>query len=319
MGARFESAQAGRLPLTMHGARDALPIRYEMPVASAQVKSAILLASLNTMGRTTVIEPTATRDHTERMLSAFGAEVDIVQTEHGREISMSGYADLKGHNVIVPADTSSAAFPMVAALITEGSKLTLRDVMMNETRTGLIDVLTRMNANIDIINTREISGETIADIIVQSSALKGIEVEAEIAPSMIDEYPILAIAAAFAEGETFMQGLGELRVKESDRLAAVEKGLLSNGVKVETGDDWMRVFGTGKPPIGNGVVTTHLDHRIAMAFLVLGLASEKPVIVDDGSVIATSFPGFQEIMTGCGAHIEALNEIPADASSAADV
>ncbi len=308
-GAQFEATAGDRLPLQMTGAAAPIPMEYTLPVASAQVKSAILLGALNVPGRTTVIESVPTRDHTERMLSAFGAELEIVHTERGREITLAGPAELSAQNVTVPADPSSAAFPLVAALITEGSDLTLPNMMMNETRTGLLGVLQEMGGNIEVLNSRETGGETLADVRVRSSRLKGVSVDPEIAPSMIDEYPVLAVAASCAQGTTEMRGLGELRVKESDRLAAVVEGLEKNGVNVQSGEDWLIVegVGAGKPP-GGGTVATYMDHRIAMAFLVLGLVAEKPVTVDDGGMIATSFPDFVELMQAAGARIEPLEE-----------
>jgi 3-phosphoshikimate 1-carboxyvinyltransferase len=302
IGARFETAEGGRLPLTLHGARDAVPITYRLPVASAQVKSAVLLAGLNTPGRTTVIEPTPTRDHTERMLRAFGAEISADQKEDGRHIHIVGQRELKAQAIDVPADPSSAAFPMVAALITEGSDIRIENVMLNETRTGLITTLIEMGGDIAIENRRLAGGEEVGDLHVRSSRLKGVRVPAKRAPSMIDEYPALAVAASFAEGVTHMEGLEELRVKESDRLAAVEAGLQANGVTTRSGPDWLAVEG-GKP-MGGGTVLTHLDHRIAMAFLVMGLAARDGVAVDDGAMIATSFPDFIALMNGMGCRIE---------------
>lgn len=306
-GAQFKAARGERLPLRVIGAKDPIPMEYSLPVPSAQVKSAILLGGLNVPGRTTVVETIPTRDHTERMLKAFGADLETVHTERGQEIILNGHAELSGQKVTIPADPSSAAFPMVAALITEGSDLTLPNMMMNPTRTGLLAVLKKMGANIEVLNSRDTGGETLADIRVQSSKLHGISVDAETAPSMIDEYPILAVAAACAEGETEMRGLEELRVKESDRLAAIVDGLTANGVKVRSGEDWLIVEGNGaRKPLGGGTVATHMDHRIAMAFLVLGLVSENPVTVDDGGMIGTSFPDFMELMQEAGARIEAL-------------
>lgn len=305
IGARFETAEGGRLPLTLHGARHAVPITYTLPVASAQVKSAVLLAGLNTPGRTTVIEPVATRDHTERMLKAFGADIVITSKADGRHITITGQRELKSQVIDVPGDPSSAAFPIVAALIVPGSDITIENVMLNETRTGLITTLIEMGGDITIENKRLAGGEDVGDLRVRSSKLKGIKVPADRAPSMIDEYPALAVAASFAQGVTHMAGLDELRVKESDRLAAVEAGLNANGVTTRSGPDWLEVEG-GKVP-GGGLVATHLDHRIAMSFLVMGLASVKPVRVDDGAMIATSFPNFSDLMNGLGCRIEPLS------------
>jgi 3-phosphoshikimate 1-carboxyvinyltransferase len=302
IGARFETAEGNRLPLTLHGARNAVPITYTLPVASAQVKSAVLLAGLNTPGRTTVIEPVATRDHTERMLKAFGAALETEVRADGRHIMITGQRELKAQVIDAPADPSSAAFPMVAALITEGSDITIGNVMLNQTRTGLITTLIEMGGDIAILNKRLAGGEEVGDLRIRSSRLKGVNVPAERAPSMIDEYPALAVAAAFARGTTHMAGLEELRVKESDRLAAVEAGLKANGVTTRSGHDWLEVEG-GKVA-GGGTVVTHLDHRIAMAFLVMGLAAGKGVSVDDGAIIATSFPNFTELMNGMGCRIE---------------
>ena len=305
IGARFETAEGGRLPLTLFGARDAVPIIYRLPVASAQVKSAVLLAGLNTPGRTTVIESVATRDHTERMLKAFGAEITAEQKEDARHIHILGQRELKAQNIDVPADPSSAAFPMVAALITEGSEITIENVMLNVTRTGLITTLIEMGGDIAIENRRLAGGEEVGDLTVRSSRLEGVRVPKERAPSMIDEYPALAVAAAFAQGTTHMEGLDELRVKESDRLAAVEAGLAANGVTTRSGPDWLEVEG-GKPK-GGGTVLTHLDHRIAMAFLVMGLAAREAVTVDDSAMIVTSFPNFLRLMTGMGCRIEPVS------------
>lgn len=303
IGARFEASEGGRLPLTLHGAKDAVPIIYTLPVASAQVKSAVLLAGLNTPGRTTVIEPVATRDHTERMLTAFGAKLDVETVDGARHIAVEGGHELKAQSIDIPADPSSAAFPMVAALLAEGSDITIENVMLNPTRTGLITTLIEMGGDIAIENRRLAGGEEVGDLRVRASRLKGVKVPAERAPSMIDEYPILAVAAAFAEGTTHMEGLGELRVKESDRLAAVEAGLKANGVATRSGPDWLAVEGGGAE--GGGLVATHLDHRIAMAFLVMGVAARKATVIDDWRMIATSFPRFVELMNGLGCHIEA--------------
>src|SRR3954468_8278273 len=282
IGARTLSAtEGGRLPVTLQGARDPLPIVYRTPVPSAQIKSAVLLAGLAAPGATTVIESEASRDHTERLLLHFGAAVQVApEGAHGRRITLTGQPELVPAPVVVPADPSSAAFPMVAALITPGSEVTLTDVMTNPLRTGLITTLREMGAEIETVNVRGDVGEELADFRVRASALKGVDVPAERAPSMIDEFPILAVAAAFAEGTTRMRGLKELRVKESDRLAAIADGLRANGVTVEIEGDDLIVYGNGRAA-GGGRVATHMDHRIAMAFLVMGLGSEKPVGVDN--------------------------------------
>jgi 3-phosphoshikimate 1-carboxyvinyltransferase len=304
IGARVLREEAGgRLPVTLQGARDPLPIVYRTPVASAQIKSAVLLAGLAAPGATTVIESEASRDHTERLLLHFGAEVKIApEGAHGRRITLTGQPELVPAPVVVPADPSSAAFPMVAALIVLGSEVTLTDVMTNPLRTGLITTLREMGADIETVNVRGDVGEELADFRVRACALKGVDVPPERAPSMIDEYPILAVAAAFAEGTTRMRGLKELRVKESDRLAAVADGLRANGVVAEIEGDDLIVHGKGRAP-GGGQVVTHMDHRIAMAFLVMGLASDKPVGVDDTSFIATSFPSFVPMMRGLGGEL----------------
>lgn len=302
-GTRFETSEGGRLPLTLHGAKHAVPITYTLPVASAQVKSAVLLAGLNTPGRTTVIEPTATRDHTERMLKGFGARLSVEVKDGARHISIEGQHELKAQNLDIPGDPSSAAFPMVAALITEGSDIVIENIMLNPTRTGLIETLLEMGADITIENRRLASGEDVGDLRVKHSRLKGVTVPAARAPSMIDEYPILAVAASFAEGVTRMQGLEELRVKESDRLAAVEAGLKANGVATQSGRDWLEV--TGGTAAGGGLVITHMDHRIAMSFLIMGLASRLATRIDDSRFIATSFPDFNALMNGMGARIAA--------------
>jgi 3-phosphoshikimate 1-carboxyvinyltransferase len=303
MGARVISeAEGGRLPLTIEGARDAIPIEYESPVPSAQLKSAVLLAGLAAPGETIVIEAEASRDHTERMLKHFGAKiVSKPHGEHGRRIVLQGQPELEPANVVVPADPSSAAFPMVAALIVPGSELVLENVMMNPLRTGLFTTLREMGAKIETIATRD-DGEEVADLRVVASKLKGVEVPPERAPAMIDEYPILAVAASFAEGTTRMRGLKELRVKESDRLEATAAMLRNNGVSVEIEGDDLIVHGKGMAQ-GGGEVATHMDHRIAMSALVMGLASNEPVRIDDGAFIATSFPGFVELMRSLGADL----------------
>jgi 3-phosphoshikimate 1-carboxyvinyltransferase len=304
MGARvLDAAEGGRLPLTLQGAADPLPIVYESPVPSAQLKSAVLLAGLAAPGETTVIEAESTRDHTELLLRHFGAKVTSKpHGEHGRRITLIGQPELAPASVAVPADPSSAAFPLVAALLAPGSELILEAVMTNPLRSGLYATLKEMGAAIETLATRDDGGEEVADLRVLGSRLKGVDVPAERAPSMIDEYPILAVAAAFAEGVTRMRGLKELRVKESDRLAATADMLRLNGVTVEIEGDDMIVQGQGRPA-GGGEVATHMDHRIAMAALVLGLASEAAVRIDDGAFIATSFPGFVELMRGLGADL----------------
>ncbi|MFO1098970.1 MAG: 3-phosphoshikimate 1-carboxyvinyltransferase [Xanthobacteraceae bacterium] len=304
IGARVVAADAGdRLPVTLAGARDPIPIVYRTPVPSAQVKSAVLLAGLAAPGATTVIEAEATRNHTERMLAHFGAELTIASDDaEGRRITLTGQPELVPAPVAVPADPSSAAFPLVAALIVPGSDLILTDMLINPLRTGLLTTLAEMGAFVDILERRIEGGEELADLRVRASALHGVEVPAARAPSMIDEYPILAVAAAFAEGVTVMRGLKELRVKESDRLAATAAMLRVNGVSVDIAGDDLIVQGRGRVAGGGGVVT-HMDHRIAMAALTMGLASEQPVAVDDASFIATSFPGFVDTMRGLGADL----------------
>ncbi|HET7717920.1 MAG TPA: 3-phosphoshikimate 1-carboxyvinyltransferase [Bauldia sp.] len=304
MGVQVLSRSGERLPATLRGPVLAVPIEYRLPVPSAQVKSAVLLAGLNVPGTTTVIEPVPTRDHTERMLEAFGAAIETETGEDGaRVIRLEGRADLKPQKIVVPGDPSSAAFPIVAAVIVEGSDVTVENVLMNPTRFGLVETLIEMGAEIAIENRRTVGGEEVGDIRVRSGRLKGTSVPPERAPSMIDEYPILAVAAAFAEGDTRFDGIGELRVKESDRIASVVAGLTANGVAVEEGPESLVIHG-GRSVAGGGTVATHLDHRIAMSFLVLGLASNDPVAVDDASPIATSFPEFRAMMTGLGASLE---------------
>jgi 3-phosphoshikimate 1-carboxyvinyltransferase len=304
MGARaLRQAEGGRLPITLAGARDPIPIVYRTPVPSAQIKSAVLLAALAAPGETTVIEAEASRDHTERLLAHFGASVTVLpEGEHGRRIMLKGEPELRPAPIVVPADPSSAAFPMVAALIVAGSDVRVTDVMTNPLRTGLIATLREMGASIEALALRGDLGEEMADFRVRACPLHGVDVPASRAPAMIDEYPVLAVAAAFAEGTTIMRGLKELRVKESDRLAAVAAGLAANGVAVEIDGDDLIVHGTGHAA-GGGLVETHMDHRIAMAFLVMGLAAEKPVAIDDGSFIATSFPGFVPMLRSLGAEV----------------
>ncbi len=306
MGADFAARPGGRLPLTVTGARLPVPIAYELPVPSAQVKSAILLAGLNTPGATTVIEPAATRDHTELMLRHFGAQVEIHDEGEGaRRITVEGQPELEARAVRVPGDPSSAAFALVAALITPGSEITIPNVGINPLRTGLFTTLLEMGARIRFENERCDAGEPVADLMVQGSRLHGVEVPAERAPSMIDEYPVLAIAAGFADGPTIMKGLAELRVKESDRIKAITEGLAAIGVEYEDGDDSLTVLGRAGAPPSGGTVDSHFDHRIAMSFLVAGTATANPVRVDDGRAIATSFPGFDALMNGLGADIGA--------------
>jgi 3-phosphoshikimate 1-carboxyvinyltransferase len=303
MGASFDARAGGRLPMMMRGAALPVPIRYRLPVASAQVKSAILLAALNTPGTTTVLEPAPTRDHTERMLRHLGADIDVRDTSEGREIELTGCPELVGSPIAVPADPSSAAFPLVAALTVPGSAVTMTGVGLNPLRIGLFHTLHEMGAALDIANLRTECGEPVADLTARHSDLKGVTVPPARAPAMIDEYPILAVAAACAEGETRMEGLSELRVKESDRLAVMEQGLCACGVDARADGDTLIVRGTGKPPKGGAAIAVHLDHRIAMSFLVLGQVSAQPIAVDDAAAIATSFPNFVPLMTGLGAAI----------------
>lgn len=302
MGARtLEIQDGGRLPVVMQGAAEPIPIEYEAPVPSAQLKSAVLLAGLAAPGTTTVIEKEATRDHTEKMLKHFGAKIHITHLgDHGRKIVLDGQPELEAAPVIVPADPSSASFPLIAALIVPGSDITLEGVMLNPLRTGLFKTLKEMGASIEALDQRNEGGEDVADLRVRAGALKGVDVPADRAPSMIDEYPVLAVAASFAEGTTRMRGLKELRVKESDRLEATAAMLRNNGVEVEIEGDDLIVHGKGRAP-GGGLVATHMDHRIAMSALAMGLATEQPVTVDDAAFIATSFPGFADLMRGLGA------------------
>lgn len=303
MGARIVAREGCRLPLAVTGAASPLPFEYRLPVPSAQVKSAVLLAGLNAPGETTVIEPAPTRDHTERMLRHFGGLVEVTDRDDGRRITVQGQPELRGADLAVPGDPSSAAFPAVAALIVPGSELLIEGVGVNPLRAGLFETLREMGAAIELRNRRIDGGEPIADLAVAASRLSGVEVPAARAPSMIDEYPILAVAAAFAEGRTVMRGLAELRVKESDRLAAIAEGLARCGVAVAVDGDTLTVEGKGRPPKGGATIATRLDHRIAMSFLVLGLGAQAPVGIDDASPIDTSFPGFAALMQGLGAQL----------------
>ncbi len=301
MGARIlEIREGGRLPAVVRGVAEPTPIEYEAPVPSAQLKSAVLLAGLAAPGATTVIEKEATRDHTEKMLKHFGANVRVSALgQHGRKITLEGQPELEPAPVVVPADPSSAAFPMIAALIVPGSEVIFDGVMTNPLRSGLLTTLREMGAPIEVLAQRNEGGEDVADLRVRAGALKGVDVPAERAPTMIDEYPILAIAASFAEGTTRMRGLKELRVKESDRLEGTAAMLRANGVEVEIDGDDLIVHGKGRAA-GGGVVTTHMDHRIAMSALVMGLGSEQPVAIDDATFIATSFAGFANLMRSLG-------------------
>ena len=303
MGADFIT-RGGKLPLCVRGAKQPIPIVYRTPVASAQVKSAVMLAGLAAPGQTTVIEAAATRDHTERMLRHFGAKVSVEpQNDGGVAIVVDGQPELTAAPVDVPGDPSSAAFPAVAALIAPGSEIRLSRVGLNPLRAGLYTTLQEMGADIAIENAGDVAGEPVADLVVRSSDLRGVTVPPERAPSMIDEYPILAVAASFASGTTRLLGLSELRVKESDRLAMIAAGLAACGVKVEMGEYSLTIHGTGKPPAGRARIETAFDHRIAMSFLVMGLAAEGAVAIDDSTAIATSFPGFAAMMNRMGARI----------------
>jgi 3-phosphoshikimate 1-carboxyvinyltransferase len=303
MGAEFNTAPGGRLPLTMRGLSPAVPIEYRLPVASAQVKSAILLAGLNTPGVTRVIEPVPTRDHSERMLKGFGAELTVEKDADGASIiSITGEAELKPQQITVPGDPSSAAFPMVAALIVPGSDILIRNVGLNPTRAGLVELLKSMGGSVEIVDPREVGGEPVGDLRVRHSALSGVEPDPAAAPSMIDEFPVAFIAAACAKGRSVFRGLEELRVKESDRIAAMANGLRAIGVKVEEIADGLIIDGTGGGALpGGGPVATLLDHRIAMSFAVAGLHSRSGVTVDDMAPVATSFPGFTDMLRQLGA------------------
>ena len=297
-------AERATLPLVVRGTQDLLPIVYDLPVPSAQVKSAILLAGMHAPGRTTIVEPLATRDHTERMLAYFGGEVEIEDRGQGaRAVTICGDAELHGAAISVPGDPSSAAFMIAAALISPGSDIVVESVLMNPTRSGFIETLREMGASIEVLDRRHEGGEPVGDLRVRASVLRGVSVPAERAPSMIDEYPVLACVAAFAEGETRMQGLAELKLKESDRLSATAAGLAACGVVAHVEGDDLTVEG-GRGVKGGGLVATHMDHRVAMAFLTLGLGAANPVTVDDISMIATSFPGFAPLMTRLGAQLQ---------------
>lgn len=303
MGASFTSSPGDRLPLTMRGACPAVPLDYTLPVASAQVKSAILLAGLNTPGITRVVEPIPTRDHSERMLKGFGAELNVeTQADGTRIITLRGEAELKPQQIVVPGDPSSAAFPMVAALIVPGSKVTIANVGLNGTRAGLIDLLREMGGDIEVTNAREVGGEPVGDLIITASALQGVEPDPARAPSMIDEYPVAFIAAAMANGRSVFRGLEELRVKESDRIATMAEGLRAIGVTVEELEDGIIIEGTGGALLpGGGPIATKLDHRIAMSFAVAGLAAKNGVTIDDMRPVATSFPTFLPLLQTLGA------------------
>lgn len=303
-GASYESREGGLMPVTLHGASEPVPVDTTVKVASAQVKSALLLAALNAPGRNRIVQSVLTRDHTERMLAGFGANIVVeALPEGGEAITLMGEAELKACEVEVPRDPSSAAFPLVAGLIVPGSEIVIPGVLLNPRRAGLIDTLIEMGADITIKNDRASGGERIGDLHVRASSLKGIDVPADRAPSMIDEYPVLSVAASFASGVTVMRGLSELRVKESDRLAAVATGLKAAGVQVAVEGDDLIVTGAASVP-GGGLVETHMDHRIAMSFLVMGLASDRPMVVEDTTMIATSFPDFIPLMTRLGAKFE---------------
>lgn len=303
MGASFTTSPGDRLPLTMRGACPAVPLDYRLPVASAQVKSAILLAGLNTPGITRVVEPIPTRDHSERMLKGFGADLNVeVEADGTRVITLVGEAELKPQTIVVPGDPSSAAFPMVAALLVPGSRVTIGNVGLNATRAGLIDLLREMGGSIEIVNPREVGGEPVGDLRVTASALTGVEPDPARAPSMIDEYPVAFIAAACAQGRSVFRGLEELRVKESDRIATMADGLRAIGVVVEELEDGIIIEGSGGAPLsGGGPIATKLDHRIAMSFAVAGLVSRAGVTIDDMAPVATSFPTFEPLLRQLGA------------------
>ena len=302
-GAKAVGRQGGRLPMTIVGAAEPTPVRYVVPVPSAQVKSAVLLAGLNAPGKTVVVEKEATRDHSERMLAGFGAEITVEDTEEGRVITLTGRPELKPQEIAVPRDPSSAAFPVCAALITPGSDVLVPGIGLNPTRAGLFYTLQDMGADLTFENPREEGGEPVADLRAKYSPdMQGIEVPPARAASMIDEYPVLSVVASFARGKTMMAGVKELRVKESDRIDAMARGLRANGVTVAEGEDWWSVDGLGPDGVpGGGTCESFLDHRIAMSFMVMGMGAQNPVTVDDGSPITTSFPIFEPLMTGLGA------------------
>ncbi|MEL7125992.1 MAG: 3-phosphoshikimate 1-carboxyvinyltransferase [Pseudomonadota bacterium] len=308
-GAQAVGRDGGRLPMTIVGAADPVPAQYTVPVPSAQVKSAVLLAGLNAPGETVVIEAEATRDHTERMLAGFGAQITTEVTDAGRVITLTGQPELQPQHIVVPRDPSSAAFPVCAALIVPGSDVLVPNIGLNPTRAGLFTTLREMGADLQYENMREEGGEPVADLRARFSPnLKGIVVPAERAASMIDEYPILSVVASFASGETHMPGVKELRVKESDRIDAMAAGLRAAGVTVEDGPDWWTVTGRGHGDVpGGATAASHLDHRIAMSFLVMGMATDKPMSVDDGGPIATSFPIFEPLMAALGAQVRRDN------------
>jgi len=309
-GTQSFGRSGGRLPMMVIGAQDPLPVRYAVPVPSAQVKSAVLLAGLNAPGETVVIEREATRDHSERMLAGFGATISTEVTEEGRVITLQGRPELKPQTITVPRDPSSAAFPVCAALVVEGSDVLVPNIGLNPTRAGLFTTLQEMGADLTFENLHEEGGEPVADLRARFSPdMKGIEVPPGRAASMIDEYPVLSVVAAFAQGDTVMRGVKELRVKESDRIDAMATGLRANGVAVQDGEDWWIVTGHGPGSVAGGeTVQSHLDHRIAMSFLILGMAAQRPVSVDDGGPIATSFPIFEPLMAALGARIERTDQ-----------
>ena len=308
-GAEAHGRTGGRLPMTIHGAKHPVPVHYTVPVPSAQVKSAVLLAGLNAPGKTVIVEPEATRDHTERMLAGFGAKITVEDSPDGRVITLTGQPELNPQNRTVPRDPSSAAFPVCAALICEGSDVLVPNIGLNPTRAGLFTTLREMGADLSYENERVEGGEPVADLRARFSPnMVGIEVPPGRAASMIDEYPILSVIAAFASGKTVMRGVKELRVKESDRIEAMATGLRANGVEVEDGEDWWIVSGQGSGNVrGGGLCATYLDHRIAMSFVIMGMASEHPVKIDDGSPIVTSFPIFEDLMTHLGGAITRNN------------